>query len=226
MKSHKKVYEDVYYDNIRKGRISLIGSTLGSTEELIDRFRKFYKEFHKSFFWYVVNEVWLEQHFVYDGIRRTSRRHNGFSNDWAYGYFMKMMVGYSQKVITSNLVFSAVASYLKDFFPDFLNHDPLKEPEYFEFPYKNITLDHLFFVHRVDTRLELLEEAEKQNMPYTEFVNWATNEVFCYNDEVGKDVYVLNNNRYFWIYLKKAKTKRGWSDDKFKFDLSPVTDNK
>lgn len=224
MKSHKKTYEDVYYNNIWENRISLIGSTLGSTEELIDRFREFYRELHKSFFRYTVNQVWLEQHFAYDGKRRMHRYRNGHVHDWTYGYFMKSVVGYNQKIMTSNCMFAAVSSYLKDFFPDFLNHDPKKEPEYFKFPYENITLDHLFFVYMVNNRLELLEEAEKRNMSYVEFVNWATNEVFCYNDEVGKEIYVLSVNAYAWPHLRNVTMRRGWSDSKFEFTSSSTVD--
>ncbi|MFA5444994.1 MAG: hypothetical protein WC262_08520 [Bacteroidales bacterium] len=222
MKHYKKTYEDVYHAEVDDVRLARMGSLLGSPEKLAEKFRAFYKDFHESFFGYVVKQVWLEQHFSYNGVRRSRRSQNGYVGDWAFSYFMKMIVGYSQKPLTVNFLFTAIATYLKDFFPDFLNHDPFAEPEYFKFPYENITLDHLFFVYMVDNRLELLEEAEKKKMSFFDFANWATNAVFCYNDDVNKDVYVLTNNRFFWAHLKKLKTKRGWSEDKFNFDLSPT----
>ena len=224
MKCYPKKFKDVY-DILSVGDIrpTKLGSTLGSAEELAVRFRKFYREFHRTFFDQVVQQIWLEQQFMYGDKRRSRRCSNGFSPDWAFAYFMKNVVGYSQKTITTNFCFSAIATYLKDFFPDFLNHDPDEEPELYKFPYKNVTLDHLVFVHMIHNRLELLEEAEKRAMSFVEFCNWVVNHVFCYNEEVGKELYALTNNRFFWPYIKNTTYTRGWAEDNFKFDLSVIS---
>jgi len=227
MKNYPKQFEDVY-DVLAEGdiRTTKLGSTLGSAEKLAIRFRKFYKEFHRTFFSLVVNHIWLEQQFLYGRDRRKKRHGNGYSHDWAFAFFMKNIVGFNQKTMTTNFCFTAVATYLKDFFPDFLNHDPEKEPELYKFPYENITIDHLVFVHMVHNRIELLEEADRRAMSFVDFCNWSTNHVFCYNEEVGKEIYVLTNNHFFWPYIKNTAYGRGWASENFNFDLSLTSKNK
>ncbi len=185
-----------------------VDSTLGSPEELAKRFRDFYTDVHRQVFDMAVRHVWLEQHFMFKGRRRVGRWGNGIEADSTYSHFMKKMVGISQKPITINRCFSIITTYLKDFFPEFLDHDPSKEPEYFKYPYKHVTLDHLVFVHRVHNRLELLAHAEKRKMDYVEFCNWATNQVLSYNLDIGQDVYVPSLIGRTWPFIKNNKYSR------------------
>ena len=218
---HPQRYEDTYNLSLEKIGIEKIESALGSKEQLAKRFKDLYSEMHDFIFNFAVRQIWLEQHFVFCGKRRTKRHGNGMFADKAFSYFLRAVVGSSQKPMTMTFCFTAISTYMKDFFPDFLNHDPDKEPEYFKFPYKNITLDHLFFVYMMENRLELLDEAERRSMRFMEFANWAVNQAFVHNEQVDKVVYALANNRYFWPHIKNVGLKRGWADEKFKFDFSP-----
>lgn len=208
MKEYPKTYENVY-NLSSNGRVDRITSTFGSAEKLAEKFKTFYKEAHIDIFDIIVKEVWLERQFVYDKYRRLKSVGNGYSTDWAFGFFMKAMVGISQKPITKNPTFTFVLSYLNEFFPDFLEHDPFVESEYYKFPFKHITLDHLAFVYQMtEVRMELLRIADERLMPYADFVNWVANYVFCYNDEVGKDIYSLSSFGYMRLYIKNNTIKR------------------
>jgi hypothetical protein len=162
--------------------LAKIGSTLGSTDELARRVRQFYKQTHISRFNEIVKQSWFEQTLTYDGVRRNGRHQNGFGNDSAFGFFFRGLVGISQKPITDGFYATVIPTYFKDFFPNFSDHDPDIEPEYFKYPYKNITLDHLGFVYKVHNRLELLKHADENAMSIHDFENYATKKSFAYSE--------------------------------------------
>ena len=182
MKQYPKVYDNVSLRDPGPA-LARIGSAYGSVDELIARFRSFYRQAHQELFNMMVKEVWLSQQILYKGARRKNRQ-NGFGVDWAYSVFMTTAVGISQKPLTTGLLFDAIPTYFKDFFPNFTDHDPFLEPKYFAYPYKHVTLDHLLFVYQCHNRLEMLEEAETRSMKIKEFQDWVVNWVSCYNDEV------------------------------------------
>jgi len=216
MKIYKKVYEDPFRnsDKVAEGASSL----LGTPEELADRFRSVIKKADHDIFESVVNFVWLELHFVNNGRRRKSRSSNCIKDDQAFSQFMRRDVGTGHKTLTSNLTFTIITTYLKDFFPDFLDHDPRDEPEYFKFPYKFISLEHLGFVYKVHNRLEMLEYAEEREMKFAVFSNWAVNQVFCYNDEMGKDIYTLTKAGYHWAHINRPDITKEWHKQNLNFN--------
>lgn len=216
MKHYPKIHEDILNNWDVLGKY--VGSATGSIEDLANRFRSFYNEAHREIFMHIVKEVWLEQQILINGKKRLKRMGNGIFEDLCYGKFTKYQIGISQRVLTSSTIFHPVATYLIDFFPDFLKNDPFAEPEKYEFPYKNITLDFLYFVHMVDDRLDLLKHAEDKKMKYAEFVNWTINWVNCYNLEKGKDIYEIGTGHWEWQVVKKIGLKRGWDNKKFLFD--------
>lgn len=219
MKQYPKLYEDIYKQSRRDASTDKITSTFGSPEILGVKFRDFYKDAHVQMFDMIVKQVWLEQQFVYGEQRREKRVANGFMPDWAFAEFMKVHVGISQKPITLHPMFSSVSTYLKDFFPEFLKHDPFANPEYFKYPFENVTLDHLNFVYQVDgMRMEMLQYADDNKMSYMDFSNWATNHILSYNDEIGEDIYKITMNVNAWPHIRNTSLKRGWSNDKFKFE--------
>ena len=202
MKQRPKIYENVSRDPSKKF-ISGIGSSLGSVDELVLRFRSFYKEAYLILFDLIVKQVWLEQKFLYNGVRR-KRSMNGYGLDWIYSYFMKSVVGISQKPLTTCFIFTVVPTYFNDFFPNFSDHDPFEEPEYFKYPYKNVSLDHLLFVYQHHERLEMLAEAEKRSMNIKDFTDWAANQGLSCRDEKGEEMYSIV--RYSFLpYFKKIK---------------------
>ena len=201
MKQYPKQFEDPFR-RPKEEYIQEIDSPLGSAAVLADRFGKFYKHANKQIFDIVVQQIWLESKFNLGG-NRHKRRGNGHYQDRVFGYFMKGIVGFNQKAITGNFYFTALSSYIKDFFPDFLNHDPLEDPEYYKFPYENLNICHMMFVHHMHNRLELLEHANQRSMNLLDFMNWVTNYAMCYNLDVGKDVYGITNYNYLWPFIKK-----------------------
>lgn len=202
MKQYPKTYEDVS-KRPSDDFISNMGSTFGSLDELTSKARLFHKEAQLVLFDLIIKTAWLEQHFTFHGVRRSKRRGNGISHDWAYSYFMKGIVGISQKSFTDGIVFSSVPTYFKDFFPNFSDHDPFKEPEYFKFPYKNISMDHLAFVAQCHNRLELLAYAEERAMTIKDFVDWAANWALSYNEEVTGTYKLARAS--FIPYIKRLK---------------------
>lgn len=188
-------------------------------EGLTVRFKDFYKVAHLSIFDTTVKQIWLEQQLNAGGLRRTKRRGNSHYADLSFGKFTKISVGISHRVLTANFCFTPVATYLIDFFPDFLLNDPFKNPEKYQYPYKNVTLDQLVFVYQMDQRLDLLEESERRRMSYAEFINWAINWALCYNDDIGKVQYKLMGGKLNWSYIKNLRLKNFWENSKFRFDV-------
>jgi hypothetical protein len=165
-----------------------------------------------------VCQVWLEQQFTFDGKRRKKRYQIGLVVDSTFGFFMRKIVGISQQPITGNLCFTAISAYLKELFPDFLKHDPFEEPEYYAYPFKHVTLDHMFFVYMCHDRMEMLRYADEREMDYLDFVNWATNHVLSYNEEVGEEIYCVTSARYMWPFIKNKDYTRTWRESLFDFE--------
>jgi hypothetical protein len=203
MKDYNQIYEGVS-SKPSDVKLASLGSSFGSIDELADRFRSFYKETHPILFDIMVKQVWLEQNFLWNGTR-LSRTGNGVVIDQTYSYFLKYIVGITQKPVTTLAIFVAITKYFDDFFPNFSNHDPFKEPEYFKYPYKNVTLDFLFFVQNYHDKIKLLEEAEKRIMKVGEFIDWATSVALSYMDEKGNEVYRMACSRDFMPYLTKIE---------------------
>lgn len=197
---------------------SNIGAQGCSLDELILKFRSFYKEIHPIIFDLIVKEIWLEQHITYNGLRRTKRIGNGLFWDIRYAQFMNMAVGISHNVLTATFYFSPVSSYFVDFFPEFLFHDPFANPEKYQYPYKNIMLDSLVFVHQMDNRLDILAEAEKRAMTYEEFRNFAHDQAMRRND-AGEDIYELACAKDNWPYIRKKKQSKFWAANNLNFDV-------
>lgn len=174
--------------------INKLGSSYGTLDETIPIFRSFYKESFLSVFDILVKHVWLNQHLTYDGVRK-KRGSNGFYPDKAFSFFANALVGINPRLLTGSSLFRSVVPYLKDFFPNFSDHDPFLEPEYFKYPYSHVTLDFLYVVYKHDDRIAMLDYAEEKKMNIREFVDWVLNYVRFENSERGTDVYLIKRNR-------------------------------
>lgn len=188
----------------KNGWLERIDSTYGSLDDLTLAFRDFAKGAHRTFFDLVIRHLWLEQQFTFNGTRRQRRYGNGHEFDAAFAFYMRSVVGFTPKLITRHPFSPVIASFIKDFFPKFKEGNPFKEPEKYLFPYKNLSLDHLYFVYQWDERIEMLEHAEKMAMTYSDFANWAHNHVRCYNKERGDDFPILSV-MYEMRYLRNPR---------------------
>lgn len=222
MKIYSKQYEDLFQrDNNLTFKTE---SAIGPVDGFIDRFRGLMREADHEIFRLVVNFVWLELQFIYNGRRREARSSNSIQEDKAFSYFMRADVGTGHKTLTSNLTFTIISTYLKDFFPDFLNHDPSIEPEYFSFPYKYVSLEHMAFVYKMKDRMEMLEYAEERAMRFMDFANWAVNQALCYNDEIGRDMYTITKAGYHWTHINNVDIGKQWFRDNFNFENYEYTE--
>ena len=218
-KWYRKRNEDICDLEKWNARKKFIGFNEGSLDELILKFRNFYKESHPRIFGDIIREIWLEQQITFNGIRGLKRIHRGPINAIAFGQFTSLGVGTSGNIITNNTYFTPIATYLIDFFPEFLFDDPTKSLDNYKYPYKNVTLDHLAFVYQMDNRLDLLKEAEDQSMNYGNFMNWAINWAMENNIETGKNKYQLIVGYRQSLYIRNNKLRMGWQNKKFNFNV-------
>lgn len=203
MKHYPKTYEDLFRPS-RIVQLDRAGSTIGTIDELAEQFRTFYHETHERLFSDMIKNIWLSQQFTYAGKRRKTRG-NGHAQEGTFGRFLKQMVGISQKPITANIVYSAVASYSTELFPHFLENNPFTEPEKFAYPFKHVTLDQMQFVQMCDERMEMLRYSEEHELSFMDFANWATNHAFSQTDEKGRPKYTLTNKQYMLPRIRKIK---------------------
>lgn len=203
MKIYTKQYKDAS-STLAPNRINNIGSSYKTVTEFEKLVRSFYRDAHSVIFDLLVKQVWIEQNFLYAGVRRSKRALNGYGVDRSYAFFMTQMVGISQKILTTGQPFTSIPTYFGDFFPKFSDHNPFEEPEYFKFPYKHVTLDFLCIVFQHHERLEMLDYAEKNKMTIREFTNWAINQALCYNDEMNKEIYDIKRHSFI-AYIRRIK---------------------
>lgn len=218
MKQYPKKYPGFFNVGDNSLFVTKTAAYNGNTELLVKRFRDFYHDIYGDLFMGVVKHIWLEKQMAYDGIRRTGRSRNGRGADKGFGHFMRSRVGISHRVLTRGTFFSAVGTYLLDFYPDFLKHDPFIEPEYYKFPYEHVTIDFLCFVFQMDNRLEILAEAEKRGMLFSEFTDWVVNWALCYNDDINDDKYsMIADSRLDFNYVRNNDLPVDWTESKMKF---------
>jgi hypothetical protein len=94
-------------------------------------------------------------------------------------------------MFTTTFFFNKIITYFDDFFPDFDEHNPFEEPEYFKYPYEYVSTAHLVLVYQMDERMDLLKKAEEEKMTYYEFLDFVLNYTLCVNDDLGKTVYTF-----------------------------------
>lgn len=193
MKLYPKTYEDVFKYKGNKNvlaDVQRLSSVFGDLNELEDLTREHLRSAYKHLFDDVIRYMWLRRNFAYNG-RRFKYDQNGFHADVAYSNFLKFKVGTSQHLLSSTWITSNLISYVDDFFPEFLERNPFEEPEYYEFPYKNITLEYLHFVCQMtEHRIWLLNYAEEHNLSFGDFGNFVVNQALNYNEDLvaqGKD---------------------------------------
>lgn len=202
LKHYPKTFEDAgRYRDISE----LASSTYGSLDALSNKMRAFFREYYQETWLHHVRYTWLERRFVSRGRRRVSRAGESSYDSVIYSQFMRFTVGHTQQPISQNFISRVLNSYLPQFYPDFDLHDPFKEVDYYKFPYQNIGLGHMCLVYQMHNRLELLEYAEKNKMPFGEFYNWAINWALSYNEDQNKQLYEVSALRTRWIIIKATK---------------------
>lgn len=191
-KEYPKTFEDLKQSDFENTYVrKQILSAWGPIQEYTDKMREVTREINDVLFKSTIEFIWLNLHFIYRGERRKNLFANGPWVERAYGFFMRQVVGTPLFVLTRSGVFFKIATYLDDLFPEFLDQDPFKNPEYFKFPYETVSLDYLYFVYQLPERIDLLRIAEERKMNYNQFVDYVINHVLSVNEETGTNAYRL-----------------------------------
>jgi hypothetical protein len=165
----------------------------GGFEPYAEKFREFFKDFTKLFWLKMAEYYWLQVRFIYEGIRKKTHLRMGIRTDSAYSTFIKNFVGSNYQIFVSLIFFRTVSTYFREIYGLEATkwESPYEFPEKYQFPWKNITLAHMFLVYQMDERLELLKIADERKMSFYEFLDFIINYINCVNDEEGKQVFTL-----------------------------------
>jgi len=200
MKHHNKTFEDIYsIDNDQvKNKLNFDKIDVGdmSVEEYINLFKFFLKDFYSILFDQCVRLSWMRRNFSYYGKKTIlPMQKNSMILNIAFVKLLRRHVGIDIQLITRSSFFTKLELYFDDFFPGFCEGNPFTNPDYYKFPFKNVTLDFLLAVWQLDDRMELLKEAEKQKMSYAVFVDYIINHVYSENEELGRRRYEVRQNQ-------------------------------
>lgn len=189
------------YENLRQrpfNHTHIAGNIRSATwpkDEYIARMRAVWRRINEDGWRNMVESLWLSLHFVYRGKRRKYLWGNGDWYDKAWRYFTSAMVGYPTQLLTRNGSFYRLSSYLNDLYPDFLSRDPFTDPDYFKFPYENLSLDHMYLVYQMPDRFDLLHLANERKMNFDEFFDYVINHIMNLNElsKKGEQLYTVPN---------------------------------
>lgn len=214
MINHKKTYEDVFssdYEGNRQ-RLNLDNITYYGMEsdEYISLFHNFLTDFYSSLFLDCVKLSWLRRKFTYLG-KKTILPMNKNSRfmGMAFVKLMRRNIGHDLQIITKGNFFSKLELYFDEMFPGFEEGNPFENPDYYKFPYKNISVEYLIVVHQLDDRFGLLEKAEEEKMSFAIFLDYVINHVYTENEILGRDRYQvsLNQDRKASFYVRDTDKK-------------------
>jgi len=221
MRHHKKTYEEVFsidHKGVRPKlymeKISIEGMEL---EEYIILFKDHLSDFYSTLFYDCVRFSWLRRKFCYYGrptilpMNKNSRMHNS-----VFVKFVRRILGKDPQIITRSKFFPKLEEYyFETFFPGFVEGNPFTNPDYYEFPFENISIDYLMAVYHLDDRFDLLKKADKDKMSYAIFVDYVINHVLSENESLGRDRYIIRQgmDKHFPFCVKdsdkEVKTKYG-----------------
>jgi len=218
-KEYEKKYEDLYTSEsiMSECKLELIST---DKEWSLAEYKKMFddeiRSSYKNIFNIVVRYYWLQRRFFYNGLQKEKTSFNGYLTDSSYSVFLKNYIGINHRIITRNFFFGKICSYFKDFFKNFDKSSPFQNPEQYEFPYKNITIDFLLVVYQMKERLYLLDIAEERKMSFAQFLDYLLNYISCYNEEHDKDIYSFINGDYHIPYIRDNFSKGSKKADKRK----------
>lgn len=207
MKIYPKMYEDVFSkpflrnNNMPKCRLDQVSAKTMSLKQYVMELRGVLTNFDLYLFDYLVKIFWLFKQFRYKGKKRQMHKLNGIYLDGAFAFFMRHYVGFDARLITRNVLWMYLTTYFDDFFPSFDELNPFRQK--LKYPYKYVSLAYLIVVWKMDERIAILAEAEKQKMEYTYFLDYVMNYISCYNDEYKTEKYIFICNSHFLPYVRK-----------------------
>jgi len=195
LKIYPKTFEDAFSSGPAQ-RKCLVENVLirdfYSNKDYVEFANKELRKMYEQEWMTIVKSSWLFSKFTYKGKRRIKMFGNSQNHDAAFSIFHRQYVGIDIRLITRSPIFNKIYVYFKDFFPEFDKHNPFEEPEYYKFPYKNITLDFLPTIYQMPEKLEILAYVDEQKMSYNVFLDFLLNYCHSYNEEHGDEIYMLS----------------------------------
>jgi len=189
---YKKTYEDVFTSKhcLKNFKVENVSTSLDMNERIFrELWKLLFKSEQKQIFEFLVKYYWLSRKFCYNGNIRKKYRGNGQNMDKMFSLYLHHFVGFDNRIIGQNKIYSKIISYIDDFFPDLENENPFKDiPKY---PYRRMNFSCLTLVYKMPERLELLKIGEKRKMKYMKFVDYVLNYISSVNEEKGKVVFTM-----------------------------------
>ena len=193
MKEYPKLFEDVFSSEklnrrCRPEKISIVGNV--TFQSYAKEISSLYIEYEKIIFKFFIKFYLLSSKFCYFGRRKHGLpgKREGHVINRAFSLFVRKYCGFNYRSITLNFSYKIVLSYIKDFFPDIDNIDV----ENIKYPFSYMNFGCLALVRGLDERMELLEHGEKNKMSFNSFADYVVNYIYCKNDEIGEDKYLLS----------------------------------
>jgi len=221
MKQYLKTYENVFStDRPKSGslKLNLEKVKVGEMEldEYVDLFRTFLTGSYIRIFDDAVRLSWLRRKFSYYNHPTVLPMHKNFPIlNSAFVKLLRRNVGKDIQIVTRSKSFAKLETYFNDLFPGFDEGNPFENPDYYKFPFRNISVDFLLVVHQLDDRMALLKIADDRKMSYAVFMDYVINHVYSANEELGRQRYeIVHNDRHFPFTIKdtdkklKGKSKR------------------
>lgn len=183
-------------------------------------FKAFYENiagYEKNLWQFLMRTEWMDRQITWKG--KTKMQYplhvsGGRPMQMNYGladfYFTKG--NHSRRFLYSEFN-SALMSYADDVYPNFAELDGTTYE--FPFPYTNMNLECLFFVHMLDVRMDLLAVGEKERLNYFKFIDL----VLAY----GSDLYYLGKQEMHFYqsqwknspkYVKLYSLEKNYEKDK------------
>lgn len=202
MELHRKQFEEVYAsdatDNkIHKLKFELISVADGrSLDKYILDFRSFLNNVFEAEFNAYVRLSWMRRIFCFNNKKtRMPMKSNSFALNLAFVKLMRRCIGKDIQIFTRPRFFSKIETYFEDFFPGFMEGNPFTNPEYYKFPFKNISMEYLTVVHQMDDRIDLLKEADRRGMTYAVFQDYVINFAYSENLRLKRQKYIIKQNQ-------------------------------
>lgn len=214
MKHYSKTYEDVFSvdppgskSRLNLEKVAIEGMSL---EEYVPLFHNFLDDFYLQLFDGSVRLAWLRRRFKYFN-RKTifPINKNPQTLNAAFVKLVRRNIGKDLQIITRGKFFPKLELYFDELFPGFDDGNPFENPDYYRFPFKNISIDYLMAAYQLDDRLELLQKADDGKMTYAVFLDYLINHTYCENERLGRDRYQirLSIDRNFPFCIKDTDKK-------------------
>jgi len=201
MRHHPKVYEDVFSSDVPTNKEKLKIEKLIIRDMGVDIYTSYFHDFLQNFysrlFLDCVKLSWLRRKFGYSGMRmRVPIYKNSPLLQNIFTKFLRRHVKNDIQIITKGKFFQKLETYYFDvLFPGFDDGNPFENPNYYSFPFKNISMEFLLVVYQMDDRMFLLKEADENKMSYANFLDYVLNHILSENVIIGRDRYVLKQNQ-------------------------------